>query len=150
MAFVGASVMGAQTRRSQSTCGVRMSMNADDAQVSRRQMLSVAAAAVAAFGVARGANAEMEYEGVMYLGGSDKIDVNNANIRAYTKYPGMYPNIAREIVKNGPFESVDDVLKIETLTATQKSVVEKYKNNLIALPSRPEYVIDKLNNGLYR
>ena len=29
------------------------------------------------------ANADIDYDGVKYLGGGDKIDVNNANIRVY-------------------------------------------------------------------
>ena len=32
-----------------------------------------------------------------YLGGGDKIDLNNANIRAYLKCPGMYPNAAGKV-----------------------------------------------------
>ena len=31
------------------------------------------------------ANAEIDYFGIIYLGGGDKIDINNANIRAYLK-----------------------------------------------------------------
>ena len=55
------------------------------------------------------ASAEIDYEGVKYLGGGDKIDLNNANIRAYLKVPGLYPNIASKIVKYGPYKSVADV-----------------------------------------
>ena len=43
---------------------------------------------VAAFGVAAApvlANAEIDYANVPFLGGSDKIDINNANVRVYTK-----------------------------------------------------------------
>jgi hypothetical protein len=31
------------------------------------------------------AQAEVDYQGIAYLGGGDKIDLNNANIRAYLK-----------------------------------------------------------------
>ena len=31
------------------------------------------------------AKAEIDYFGIIYLGGGDKIDINNANIRAYLK-----------------------------------------------------------------
>jgi photosystem II PsbU protein len=74
-------------------------MSADG--VSRRDVLAgAAAAAVTALPLA--ASAEIEYPNVPYLGGSDKIDVNNANVRAYTKFPGMYPTIAGLIAKVAP------------------------------------------------
>jgi photosystem II PsbU protein len=57
------------------------------------------------------ASAEIDYDGVKYLGGGDKIDVNNANIRAYLKVPGLYPSIASKLVKNGPYKTVADVEK---------------------------------------
>ena len=56
--------------------------------------------------------AEVDYQGIAYLGGGDKIDLNNANIRAYLKVPGFYPSIASKIVVNGPFKSVADVYNI--------------------------------------
>merc|ERR1719409_757768 len=70
--------------------------------VSRRDILSglAGAAIVAAPALA---NADVEYPNVPFLGGSDIIDVNNANIRVYTKFPGMYPSVAGAIVKNGPY-----------------------------------------------
>ena len=60
-----------------------MQMQADG--VSRRDMLQglAGAAIVAAPALA---NADVEYANVPYLGGSDQVDVNNANIRVYTKY----------------------------------------------------------------
>ena len=48
---------------------------------------------------AAAANAEIDYAGVGFLGGAKQIDVNNANIRVYTRFPGMYPTIAGLIVK---------------------------------------------------
>ena len=69
-----------------------------EGSVSRRDMLKtfVAGAVIAAPALA---NAEIDYANLPYLGGSDKIDVNNANIRVYTKLPGMYPSIAGIIAK---------------------------------------------------
>lgn len=66
--------------------------------VSRRDLLKT----VAAFGVAAVpaiANADVEYANLPFLGGGDQIDINNANIRVYTKLQGMYPSIAGMIVK---------------------------------------------------
>ena len=47
--------------------------------------------------------------GLTYLGGSQKIDINNANVRVYVKLPGMYPGAAGKIVNNGPYKSVSDL-----------------------------------------
>ena len=40
-----------------------------------------------------------------------KLDLNNANVQAFVKYKGMYPTIAGKILKNAPYDTVDDVLK---------------------------------------
>ncbi len=45
-----------------------------------------------------------------------KIDVNNTNVRAFQKYPGLYPTLARKIIANAPYESVEDVLNIQGLS----------------------------------
>lgn len=54
--------------------------------------------------------------GVGYLGGSDKIDVNNANVRVYARFPGMYPSAAGKIVSHGPYKSVGDLYNIPGLS----------------------------------
>ncbi len=74
------------------------SMQMQGEGVSRRELFK----SVAAFGLAAVpaiANADVDYPNLPYLGGGDQIDVNNANIRVYTKLPGMYPSIAGLIVK---------------------------------------------------
>jgi hypothetical protein len=55
---------------------------------------------------------------VGYLGGGDKVDLNNANVRAYVKYPGLYPTIAGKIVSHGPYKNVGDVFSASGLTGT--------------------------------
>jgi len=148
MAFVsgaGAAV-AAQKKTSARCAAVRMSAES----VSRREVIAGAAAALAAIVAVPAVRADIEYPNVGFLGGSDQIDVNNANIRAYAKYPGMYPNIAGLICKGGPYDSVSDLYKIPGLTDKQKEVLKKYEGNLVALPPRPEYMIDRFNNGLYR
>jgi photosystem II PsbU protein len=40
-----------------------------------------------------------------------KIDLNNTNVRAFRKYPGLYPTLARKVVDNAPYEKVEDVLE---------------------------------------
>ena len=44
-------------------------------------MANAFAGAVAAAVVPLAANAEVDYDGVKYLGGGDQIDRNNANVR---------------------------------------------------------------------
>merc|ERR1712008_667516 len=34
------------------------------------------------------ANAIVDYDAIKYLGGSDKVDINNANVQAYRQFPG--------------------------------------------------------------
>ena len=91
--------------------------------------------------------AEVDYQGIAYLGGGDKIDLNNANIRAYLKVPGFYPSIASKIVVNGPFKTVADVYNIPGLTSVQKDIIKKSESRFLALDVKPEYEIDKINNG---
>jgi photosystem II PsbU protein len=114
----------------------------------------VAAAAVIAgstmFGGINSAKAEIDYDGIKYLGGGDKIDLNNANIRAYLKLPGMYPTIAGKVVASGPFKTVGDVYNIPGLSGAEKDVLKKNEGRFLALDVKPEYEIDKINNGLYR
>jgi len=112
----------------------------------------VAAAAVigATLFLGGSAKAEVDYDGIKYLGGGDKVDLNNANIRAYLKIPGFYPNIASKIVNNGPFKTVSDIYNMPGLTEAEKNVIKKSENRFVVLDTKPEYDIDKINNGLYR
>merc|ERR1712151_926037 len=99
---------------------------------------------------ATAANADIDYAGVGFLGGSSTIDVNNANIRVYTKLPGMYPNAAAKLVKFSPYKSAAEMYTKAQFTATEAATVKKYESRLIFLEPRPEYQVDMLNNGLYR
>lgn len=147
MAFVtGAALPSARLARPSAVCNVRMSSEA----VSRRALLSGAAAAALAAALPNGALAEREYPNVGFLGGSETIDVNNANVRAYAKFRGFYPTLAGLIVSNGPYKSVDELYNLPGLTDAQKTALDNYKDNLIALDPTPEYELDKINNGLYR
>lgn len=118
--------------------------------VSRRDFAGLAGAAVLAAPAI--ANAETEYANVPFLGGSETVDINNANIRVYTRFPGMYPTIAGLVVKNVPYNSVEEVeTKIgDKFTPEMKAVWDKYKNKFVALKGAPEYQEDIWNNGLYR
>jgi photosystem II PsbU protein len=53
-----------------------------------------------------------------------KIDLNNANMAAFTDCPGFYPTLAKSIVTNGPYAKVEDVLKIERLSDLQQDLLK--------------------------
>ena len=117
----------------------------------RKAAAAVFIGSSALFGGINQVRAEVDYEGIKYLGGGDKIDLNNANIRAYLKLPGLYPSIAGKIVSNPtPYKSVGDVYNTPGLTSAEKDVLKKYEGRFLTLDVKPEYDIDKINNGLYR
>ena len=80
-----------------------------------------------------------------------KVDLNNSSVRRFQQYPGMYPTLAGKIVLGGPYDSVDDVLKLD-LTERQKELFEKYKQNFPVTP--PSIALnegfDRINDGVYR
>jgi len=80
-----------------------------------------------------------------------KVDLNNASVRRFQQYPGMYPTLAGKIVVGGPYDKVDDVLKLD-LTERQKELFEKYKENFTV--TDPEIALnegfDRINDGQYR
>lgn len=80
-----------------------------------------------------------------------KVDLNNASVRRFQQYPGMYPTLAGKIVVGGPYSSVDDVLKLD-LTERQKELFEKYRDNFTV--TQPEIALnegfDRINDGQYR
>jgi len=115
----------------------------------RREFMSTVAGAAGA-AVATPALADVDYAGLPYLGGSNKIDINNANVRVYVKLPGMYPGAAGKICSNGPYKSVSDLYSIKGISEAEKSAIKKYESRLIVLEPSAMYVIDRLNNGLYR
>jgi len=115
----------------------------------RRDFISKTLGASALF-AATAANADIDYAGVGYLGGAAQIDVNNANVRVYTKKPGMYPTIATKIVSNVPYKNKEDMYAKAKFTEEEAATVKKYDSQFIFLEPRAEYVIDIINNGLYR
>ena len=124
-----------------------------NAESDRRAFLNKAVAVGAAVGAAAipaVASAKVDYENIVYLGGGTIVDVNNANVRAYLRMPGMYPAAAGKIVSHGPYKSIADVYAIPGLTSAEKDVIKKYESRFTAKEPSPEYVIDRINNGLYR
>jgi photosystem II PsbU protein len=117
--------------------------------IARREVLASLAGASALF-TAAAANAEIDYAGVGFLGGAKTIDVNNANVRVYQKLPGVYPNAAGKIVSKAPYKSKEDMYSKAGFSSAEAAAVKKYDANFIFLEPRPEYIIDNINNGLYR
>jgi photosystem II PsbU protein len=80
-----------------------------------------------------------------------KVDLNNSSVRRFQQFPGMYPTLAGKIVLGGPYETVDDVLKLD-LNNRQKELFEKYKENFTVTP--PSIALnegfDRINDGVYR
>ena len=79
------------------------------------------------------------------------VDLNNASVRRFQQFPGMYPTLAGKIVVGGPYESIDDVLNLD-LTQRQQELFEKYKANFTV--TDPEVALnvgfDRINDGQYR
>merc|ERR1711865_1114035 len=112
----------------------RASPQMSEQPMGRREIISKVLGA-AALVSATAANADIDYAGVGFLGGSSTIDVNNANIRVYTKLP---------------YKGKEDMYSKCGFTAAQAEATKKYDGKFIFLEPRPEYVIDNINNGLYR
>lgn len=81
-----------------------------------------------------------------------KIDLNNTNVRAFRQFPGMYPNLAGKVVKNAPYEKVEDVLEISGLSDRQKELLQANLDKFTVTPIESAFVEgdDRINNGVYR
>jgi photosystem II PsbU protein len=81
-----------------------------------------------------------------------KIDLNNTNIASFQRFPGLYPTLASKIIQNAPYNSVEDVLKIQGLSERQKQILQANFDNFRV--SEVETVFtegdDRYNNGIYR
>lgn len=81
-----------------------------------------------------------------------KLDLNNANVQAFAKYKGMYPTIAGKILKNAPYDTVDDVLDIPGLSDREIDIIESHLSEFAVTPPDPALVegADRFNNGVYK
>jgi photosystem II PsbU protein len=81
-----------------------------------------------------------------------KIDLNNTNIAAFQKYPGLYPTLAKKIIKNAPYKKVEDVLNIPKLSDQQKTLLQANLDNFTVTEFEPNFNEgdDRINNGIYR
>ncbi|MFN4845600.1 MAG: photosystem II complex extrinsic protein PsbU [Dolichospermum sp.] len=81
-----------------------------------------------------------------------KIDLNNTNIAAFQKYPGLYPTLGSTIIKNAPYKKVEDVLNIPELSDRQKVLLQANLDNFTVTEFEPNFNEgdDRINNGIYR
>jgi len=81
-----------------------------------------------------------------------KIDLNNTNVRAFTQYPGLYPTLATKIVRNAPYEQVNDVLEIPGLSDRQKQILQANLDKFTVTDTEGAFNEgdDRFNNGIYR
>ena len=81
-----------------------------------------------------------------------KIDLNNTNIAAFQKYPGLYPTLAKKIIKNAPYKKVEDVLNLAKLSDKQKALLQANLGNFTVTEFEPNFNEgdDRINNGIYR
>ena len=81
-----------------------------------------------------------------------KLDLNNTNVRAFQKYPGLYPTLAKKIIANAPYENVEDVLSIEGLSDRQKEILQANLDNFAVTEVESAFTEgdDRYNNGIYR
>lgn len=80
-----------------------------------------------------------------------KIDLNNTHVRAFRKYPGMYPTLAGKIVQNAPYQQVEDVLDIPGLSDRQKELLQANLDKFTVTEVDPTFVEggDRYNPGVY-
>lgn len=81
-----------------------------------------------------------------------KIDLNNTNVQAFAQYRGLYPNVAGKIIRNAPYSSVEDVLKIPGLSERELDLIKANLDNFTVTEPDPALVegFDRFNNGVYK
>jgi photosystem II PsbU protein len=81
-----------------------------------------------------------------------KVDLNNSNIRMFREYPGLYPNLARLIIQNAPYKTVEDVLNIPGLTEQQRELLRNNLEKFTVTEVEPALIEggDRYNPGIYR
>ncbi|MBW4556534.1 MAG: photosystem II complex extrinsic protein PsbU [Trichormus sp. ATA11-4-KO1] len=81
-----------------------------------------------------------------------KIDLNNTNVRAFQQYPGLYPTLAKKIIKNAPYQKVEDVLDLPGLSDRQKQLLQANLDNFAVTEFETAFNAgdDRVNNGIYR
>ena len=69
-----------------------------------------------------------------------KLDVNNTNVAAFRKYRGLFPTIAGKIIRNAPYENLEDILEIPGLSDVEKSRISENMDIFTISPPNPALV----------
>lgn len=79
------------------------------------------------------------------------IDVNNTILRNYRQLPGFYPNLARTLVQNAPYDSLEDMLRIPGLTEEQKALIKANAENFVIgeYQEGANQLENRINQGYY-
>lgn len=85
-----------------------------------------------------------------YKADNSKIDLNNSNINAFRQISGMYPTLARIIVENAPYSSLDEVLSIPELTEAQKQRIKENADKFTLKKPDSSLNRERINNSTYR
>ncbi|MGB3237233.1 MAG: photosystem II complex extrinsic protein PsbU [Geitlerinemataceae cyanobacterium] len=80
-----------------------------------------------------------------------KIDLNNTNVRAFRQYRGMYPVLAEKVVRNAPYEKVEDVLNLPGLSERQTKTLQANLDKFTVTQTSVSLTEgdDRINNGYY-
>jgi photosystem II PsbU protein len=80
-----------------------------------------------------------------------KIDLNNSDIRDFRDLRGFYPNLASKIIKNAPYNKVEDVLSIPGLSESQQARLQANLDNFVVTEVSSELTEgdDRINPGVY-
>lgn len=81
-----------------------------------------------------------------------QLDLNNTNMNSFRDIQGMYPTLATLIIKNAPYDSVNDVLNIPGLNEQQVATLQKNLDKFTVTEVEEALVEgnDRINNGVYR
>jgi photosystem II PsbU protein len=80
-----------------------------------------------------------------------KLDLNNSDVRDFRNFRGFYPTLATMIIKNSPYEKVEDVLEIPGLSERQKELLQANLDNFIVTEKSDVFNAgdDRINPGVY-
>jgi photosystem II PsbU protein len=80
-----------------------------------------------------------------------KIDLNNSDVRDFRELRGFYPNLASKIIKNAPYDAVNDVLNISGLSEKQQSRLQANLDKFTVTEPSKELIEgdDRINPGVY-
>ena len=80
-----------------------------------------------------------------------KLDLNNSDVRDFRNLTGFYPTLAGKIVKNAPYETIEEVLEIPGLSEAQQKRLQANLDNFVV--TDPAQVFnagdDRYNPGVY-